>query len=204
LCPRTPRSQRPGPSPSRHHDSIDGIKAKPRHRRQLWCWAATFACTGPHPSALQPRQEPPYRWPGRERGQRQGSGSRVSPRSAPKPWEPSRERVQGRGVPPQHRHKIQPGYGCARAIRQSAPNGAYRELSVYGQESCAQPENDHREDEENSPRHPEGGLHERHKARRCRPSPGSRTQDGTRNRKSTRRKMMYDVLREKQHVRNDK
>ncbi len=99
-------------------------------------------------------------------------------------------RGKGRGVPPHHRHKIQPGYRCARMIRQSAPNGAYRELSVYGQESCPQPETDHREDETTIPRHPEGGSRESHKTCRCWPSPSSRTQDATRNRKSARRKMI--------------
>ena len=67
---------------------------------------------------------------------------------------------------------------------------------VYGQESCPQPENDHREDEKNSPYKPEGSFGESHKTCRCRPSPSSRTQDATRNCKSARRKMIYDVLRE--------
>src|SRR5712691_13247234 len=61
---------------------------------------------------------------------------------------------------------------------------------VYGQESCPQPENDHREDEKNSPYKPEGSFGESHKTRRCRPSPISRTQGATRNRKSARRKMI--------------
>ena len=174
MCPRTPRPQRPGPSPSRHHDSTDGIKAKPRHSVSFgalnWCWAATFTCTGaPQPSALQPRQEPPYGWPGRERGQRQGSGSRVSPRSAPKPWEPSRERVQGRATHRTIATKFSQGT-VARERFVSAPKTATTGNSrVYGQESCPQPENDHREDEKNSPYKPEG------KTCRCRPSPISRT-----------------------------
>ena len=92
MCPRTPRSQRPGPSPSRHHDSTDGIKAKPRHSVSFgalnWCWAATFTCTGapiPLPSsrAKSPRTAGQGVREGRGRGQDRGSlpGRPLSPGS---------------------------------------------------------------------------------------------------------------------------
>ena len=97
---------------------------------------------------------------------------------------------EGQGVPPHHRHKIQPGYRCVRVIRSAPKRLPLGDSRVYGQESCPQPENDHREDEKNSPYKPEGSFGERHKARRCRPSPISRTQGATRNRKSARRKMI--------------
>src|SRR6266480_1435412 len=97
---------------------------------------------------------------------------------------------EGQGVPPHHRHRIQPGYRCVRVIRSAPKRLPLGDSRVYGQESCPQPENDHREDEKNSPYKPEGSFGERHKARRCRPSPISRTQGATRNRKSARRKMI--------------
>src|SRR5713101_4316595 len=80
--------------------------------------------------------------------------------------------------------------GGGRVIRSAPKRLPLGDSRVYGQESCPQPENDHREDEKNSPYKPEGSFGERHKARRCRPSPISRTQGATRNRKSARRKMI--------------
>jgi hypothetical protein len=50
---------------------------------------------------------------------------------------------------------------------QTAPIGNSR---VYGQESCPQSENDHREDEKNGPYNPEGSFGESHKTCRCRRS----------------------------------
>jgi len=97
---------------------------------------------------------------------------------------------EGQGVPPHHRHKIQPGYRCVRVIRSAPKRLPLGDSRVYGQESCPQPENDHREDEKNSPYKPEGSFGESHKTCRCRPSPSSRTQYATRNRKSARRKMI--------------
>jgi hypothetical protein len=62
-------------------------------------------------------------------------------------------------------------------LRESSPspNGRIGNSRDYGHESCSQFENDHWEDETTIPCHPEGGSCERHEARRCRPSPGSRT-----------------------------
>src|SRR5260370_10462569 len=74
---------------------------------------------------------------------------------------------EGAGPPPPPRHKIQPGYRCVRVIRSAPKRLPLGDSRVYGQESCPQPENDHREDEKNSPYKPEGSFGERHKAMAC-------------------------------------
>src|SRR6266480_5997379 len=58
---------------------------------------------------------------------------------------------EGQVVPPHHRHKIQPGYRCGRVIRSAPKRLPPGDSQVYGQESCPQPENDHREDEKTAP-----------------------------------------------------